>query len=105
MDESLQELEAEWTSLQPRCLAAQWSARVDRELTAAPARTQYTSATNLSSWKWFGWRTAVTAAAVALVTTLGVLNFKPMQPAAVTTPPVVASTNPAPPSLHRYPPL
>jgi hypothetical protein len=105
MDESLQELETELKSLQPRRPSAQWSARVGRELAVAPARTQYTSATNLSSWKWFGWRSAVTAAAVALVTTLGVLNFKPVQPASVTTPPVVASTNSAPASRDHYPPV
>src|SRR5258708_24505744 len=54
---------------------------------------------------WLGGRQGVPAAAVARVTTLGVLNFKPMQPAAVTTPPVVASTNSAPASRDRYPPV
>lgn len=105
MDESLQELEAELKSLQPRRPSAQWSARIGHELAVIPVRTHYTSATNLSSWKWFGWRTAVTAAAVALVTTLGVLNFKPAQPVAAPTPPVVANPNPAPASRDRYPPV
>src|ERR1700694_3022671 len=104
MDESLQELEAELKSLQPRRPSAQWSARVGRELAVAPFRTQYTSATNLSSWKWFGWRTAVDAAAGALVTPLGFLISKPVHPASVTTPPVVASANPAPASRDHYPP-
>lgn len=95
MDESLQEFEAELKSLQPRRPSAQWSDRIGRELAVAPARTPYTTASNMNSWKWLGWRVAV-ASAVVLVAALGVLNFKPAQPAAVTTPPWAVVANPAP---------
>lgn len=89
MDDSLQNLENELKALRPRRPSALLRARVEQALAAdaAPAgdvpatviRTavdatpapRYTTATTLRSWKWVSWQMA-TAAAVALVVSLGV---------------------------------
>lgn len=79
MDNSLQELENELKALQPRRAQARWMDQINRELAAelpASARPVYTTATNLRTWKWLGWRTVALAAALALVATLGVLSFR-----------------------------
>ncbi len=86
MDESLQELENELKTLQPRRAPARWLDQINRELAAelpAPARPRYATATNLGSWKWLGWRTAGLAAALALVATVGLVSLRrPVAPAA-----------------------
>lgn len=82
MDESLQELEAELKSLQLQRPAAHLLDRIGRDLAApgdepaATALPRYTTATNLRSWKWLGWRTTGLAAALALVVALSLVNFK-----------------------------
>lgn len=79
MDNSLQELENELKALQPRRADPRWLNQINRELAAelpASARPVYTTATNLRSWKWLGWRTAAVVAAVALMATAGVLSFR-----------------------------
>jgi anti-sigma-K factor RskA len=93
MDNSLDELEIELQALQPRRAAPRWLQQVDRELAAelpASERPRFTTATNLSSWKWLGWRTAGLAATMALAVTMGLISFKQSQP---TPPPVVASNS------------
>lgn len=79
MDNLLQELENELKALQPRRADARWLERINRELAAelpASARPVYTTATNLRSWKWLGWRTAALAAALALVAVIGALSVR-----------------------------
>jgi hypothetical protein len=103
MDESLQELENELKALQPRRASAQWLEQINRELAAElppAARPRYTSATNLGSWKWLGWRTASLAAAFAIVGTVGYLSARRAEPSAATAPapqiPVAAKAVEAP---------
>ncbi len=94
MDNSLQELEDELKTLQPRRAAPRWLSQVNRELAAelpATPRPRFTSATSLNSWKWLGWRTVRLAAALALVTIAGLVSFRQSQPAV--TPPVLAANN------------
>jgi hypothetical protein len=82
MDNSLQELENELKALQPRRARAEWMDQIHRELAAelpASARPVYSTATNLRSWKWLGWRTASLAAAFALVVA-GVIGFRAARP-------------------------
>lgn len=101
MDNSLQELEGELKTLQPRHATPRWLSEVNRELAAelpASARPLFTSATNLNSWKWFGWRTAGVAAALALATTLGVVSFRQSQPT-VTAPGLKAAPAPVRPTV------
>lgn len=97
MDESLQELENELKTLQPRRAPARWLNQINRELAAelpaSAARPRYAAATNLGSWKWLGWRTAGLAAALALVATIGLFSFRRSAPAAA---PAVIATAPAP---------
>lgn len=96
MDESLQELENELKTLQPRRAPARWLNQINRELAAelpAPARPRYATATNLGSWKWLGWRTAGLAAALALLATVGFVNLRRPVPAAA---PAVLATAPIP---------
>lgn len=91
MDESLQELENELKTLQPRRAPARWLNQINRELAAelpASARPRYATATNLGSWKWLGWRTAGLAAALALVATVGLVRLR--RPATATAPAVLA---------------
>jgi hypothetical protein len=79
MDESLQELENELKTLQPRRAPARWLNQINRELAAelpAAARPRYASATNLGSWKWLGWRTVGLAAALALAATIGLVQLR-----------------------------
>jgi hypothetical protein len=94
MDESLQELENELKTLQPRRAPARWLNQINRELAAelpATARPRYATATNLGSWKWLGWRTAAgLAAALALVTTVGLVSLRRPVPAAAPT--ILAAT-------------
>lgn len=98
MDESLQELEAELKTLQPRRAAPRWLAQVNRELAAelpASVRPRYATATNLSSWKWLGWRTAGLAA-LALVAAFVAINFR--QPQSAPTDRTLAAATPAVPA-------
>jgi hypothetical protein len=70
MDNSLHELEKELTALKPRRAEARWLNQINRELAAelpASARPVYSTATNLGSWKWLGWRSISLAAALAVV--------------------------------------
>jgi hypothetical protein len=93
MDNSLQELENELKALQPRRARPDWLKQINRELVAElppAARPAYTTATNLTSWKWFGWRTAAVAAAFAVAGTIGVVSLRKNQSA-----PTVAQTEPA----------
>lgn len=98
MDNSPDELEIELKALQPRRAAPRWLDQVNRELAAelpAPERRRFTTATNLSSWKWLGWRTAGFAAALALVAMLGLIIFRQVRP---TTPaPALAASTPVRP--------
>lgn len=108
MDSSLEDFEKELKTLQPRRAAPHWLGQVSRELAAelpASARPRYTTATSLSTWKWFSWRTAGLAAALALVATLGLVTRpaalppvlaarpSPVQPAAVANYQPVSATN------------
>ncbi|SDS29021.1 hypothetical protein [Opitutus sp. GAS368] len=108
MDESLQELEAELKTLQPRRAAPRWLAQVNRELAAelpASVRPRYATATNLSSWKWLGWRTAGLAA-LALVAAFVAINFR--QPQSAPTDRTLAAATPAvpaPASVAAYQPV
>jgi hypothetical protein len=89
MDESLQELENELKALQPHRAPARWLNQINRELAAelpASSPPRYSSATNLSSWKWLGWRTAGLAAAIAMVATVSVVGLRRSQPDSVATP-------------------
>jgi hypothetical protein len=93
MDESLQELENELKTLQPRRAPARWLNQINRELAAelpATARPRYATATNLVSWKWLGWRTAGLAAALAVVTAVGLVSLR--RPVPVAAPAVLAAT-------------
>ena len=94
MDNSLEELENELKTLQPRRAAPRWLSQVNCELAAelpASARPRFTSATNLNSWKWLSWRTAGFAAALTLGATVALVSSRQTQPAA--TPPVLAANN------------
>ncbi len=109
MDESFQDLESELKSLPPRApspllverLAAELSARQENP----PAmRPRYTTATNLGSWKWFGWRPAGLAAAVALVAFIGGRSFlRPPEPTAGGSSAGWAVTTPAPTRSESVP--
>lgn len=105
MDNALKELEDELKTLQPRRAAPRWLEQVNRELAAelpASERPHFTTATNLSSWKWLGWRTAGLAAALALMATAGWIGFRSTRP--TTTAPVVAANSaPVPPSAVYEP--
>ncbi|MDB6113293.1 MAG: hypothetical protein JWQ62_238 [Lacunisphaera sp.] len=90
MDDSLQELEDELKSLSLRAPSAELTHRIAADLAGAPARTdaarpRYTTSTNLSSWKWVGWRTAGLAAAAAALAMIAVINFPtaPAQPSVI----------------------
>lgn len=116
MDESLQQLEDELKALQPRRAPARWLNQINRELAAelpASAQPRYTSATNLGSWKWMGWRVAALAAAVVLVAAIGFVQSKRTEPVleapAVAVTPVtvapVAKVPVAPVEAHAYQPV
>jgi hypothetical protein len=101
MDESFDELEAELKSLHLRRPAPALLERIGSELAvAAPsaAGPRYTSATNLNSWKWLGWRAAGLAAAFALITTVSWLNLERKAPVVTRTPEQIAATSPARPT-------
>ena len=109
MDESLPELEAELQALRPLRPSPALRDRIGSELGAPEAGTavagnpRYTSATNLSSWKWLGWQTAGVAAAVALVAAVSWMNFKPKSaPESAVPPLLLARTEPVGP-LPRSP--
>ena len=95
MDESFQDLELELKSLQPRRPSDLWHDCVAHELGAAVGRPRYFTATNLGSWKWFGWRAAGVAAALALVAVAGFVSFRQSQPVSVFVPPVAVRLKPA----------
>lgn len=106
MDDSLKELETELKGLRLRQPSASLIARLERELAEEipahvpppPPRPRYTSATNLSSWKWLGWRTASLAAACAVIVGVGFLALRqPVSSVPGATPLEIAATsNPAP---------
>lgn len=103
MDESLQELENELKTLQPRRAPARWLNQINRELAAelpASARPRYATSTNLGSWKWLGWRAVGLAAALALVATIGIVNLRRPTPDVA---PVVLAAAPTPPSAADVP--
>jgi hypothetical protein len=107
MDNSLQELENELKALQPSRARARWMDQINRELAAelpASARPVYTTATNLRSWKWLGWRTSALAAALALVGTLGVMSFR-RTPAPETHSAAVVEPTMSNPSSRVYEPV
>ena len=102
MDNSLQELEDELKSLTLRAPSAGLTGRIASELPGTEARSgaarpRYTTATNLSSWKWLGWRTAGLAAAAAALAVTGLVNLS-RSPAPITGPgakaPAVAKVSP-----------
>ena len=86
MDESFQDLESELKSLQLRAPSPRLQARVEHglltaETPAASGRTRYATATNLTSWKWFGWRAAGLAAACAVLAVFGLRRIsQPVPP-------------------------
>ena len=83
MDEPLQDLELELKSLQPRRPSDLWLDCVRHDLGTAAGPTRYATATNLSSWKWFGWRAVGVATALVLVAAAGFVRFRPTAPAAL----------------------
>jgi hypothetical protein len=100
MDESLQQLEDELKSLRLRGPSPQLVDRLTEELAAetdevaAPVR-RYTTASDLRSWQWLGWRAAGMAASLALGAALAWVIFK--SPPATPVPPArLAVSNPAP---------
>jgi hypothetical protein len=96
MDESFHELEAELKSLRPRRPAPALLERIEKEMATdgLPVTSpRYTSATNLNSWKWLGWRPAGIAAALAVIVAVSWINRKQEMPPAV-APAGVAATNP-----------
>lgn len=105
MDDSLKELETELKGLRLRQPSASLIARLERELAEEipahvpppPPRPRYTSATNLSSWKWLGWRTASLAAACAIIAGVTYVNLRQPIPASPTSTPleIAATANPA----------
>ncbi len=106
MDESLQELENELKTLQPRRAPERWLNQINRELAAelpASARPRYATATNLGSWKWLGWRTAGLAAALALVATVGLVSLRRSAP--VAAPAVLAAAPVTPAAVPAYEPV
>lgn len=106
MDESLQQLEDELKSLRLRSPSPQLVDRLTTELAAetdeltAPVR-RYTSAANLASWKWLGWRAAGLAAALAVGAATTYVVFK-SQPSTAPLPLArLAATDPVP--VHPAP--
>jgi hypothetical protein len=100
MDNSLQELEHELKALKPRSASSRWIEQINRELAAElPATTKpvYATATNLASWKWWGWRVAAAAVVVAAMT-VGVVQFRRADsvttPTELAQPPRVAAESP-----------
>ena len=114
MDESLQQLEDELKSLRLRGPSPQLVDRLTNELAAETDRPaapvhRYTSATNLGSWKWPGWRAAGIAAALAVAAVATFVAFK-SRPRVATEPPaglvvnIPANPTPeAPPADHYQP--
>jgi hypothetical protein len=100
MDESLQQLEDELKSLRLRGPSPQLVDRLTSELAAetdelaAPVR-RYTTASDLRSWKWLGWRAAGLAAVLALGAGLAYLSFGSRAPDAPLPPAKLAVTNSA----------
>ncbi len=117
MDELLQDIETELKALKPQRPAAHLLNRIERELMASGAvdparvRRRYTTATNLKSWKWFGWRAAGLAAAVALLATVGIVRVKEQTPARGAPATGLANSSrqeapsPSPEPLDRYQPV
>ncbi|WP_438481856.1 hypothetical protein [Oleiharenicola lentus] len=111
MDDSFKDLEAELKGLRLRQPSAQLFARLERDLAeeipevvAPPPRPRYASATNLSSWKWSGWRMAGMAAALTLVATVGVVILKQSETISPGVAPELAS-NDAPREAQSYRPV
>ncbi|MBI2497692.1 MAG: hypothetical protein HYV75_07205 [Opitutae bacterium] len=100
MDEPLQQLEDELKSLRLRSPSPQLVDRLTNELAAetdeltAPVR-RYTTASNLGSWTWFGWRAAVLVAVLAVGAAATYVLFKAQPPAAPAPPARLAATDPA----------
>lgn len=72
MDNTLQDLENELKTLQPRAPSEKLKTRLMHELGASTASVRpvsFTAATSFRSWKWAGWQLAA-AAAVALTVSL-----------------------------------
>jgi hypothetical protein len=102
MDNSLQELENELKALRPRGARSRWLNQINRELAAelpTSARPVYSTATNLRSWKWLGWRAPALAAALALVATVGVLSLREKE----TVVPAVAALTPSLAAVAKRP--
>ena len=99
MDESFHELEAELKALRPQQPSLLLRGRIEGAIAArvgaaAACSPRYIAATNLNSWKWFGWRSAGVAAAVALLVTLGWLNSRVVPALGPMPPPVQLARNP-----------
>jgi hypothetical protein len=86
MDESFHTLEAELKALPLRHPSSLLLNRLEADLATStdsgPQPRRYTTATNLNSWKWSGWRLAGLAAAFTLLATVGVLQIR-RQPAPI----------------------
>ncbi len=108
MNESLQKLENELKTLQPRRAPARWLDQINRDLAAElpdPARPRNTTATNLGSWKWLGWRTAGVAAALAMVATVGIVSVRRPAPAVVPAALAAAPVPETPVQVPAYEPV
>ena len=77
MDNPQEDTERELQALRPRPPSAALWQRIERDLadSAAAQKPRYRSATTLTSWKWAGWQIAAAAAAVAILTTAGVMRL------------------------------
>jgi len=68
MDDTSDPLELELKALRPARPSGDLATRLARELSlpsVPPAAPRYTTATNLASWKWAGWRLPAVAATAA----------------------------------------
>jgi len=109
MDESFQDLETELKSLRPRAPSPRLQERVEREFQATtavanPSAPRYATATNLTSWKWFGWRTAGLAAACLALAVFGFRRvLRPVPPDATLAAHPPSSARPATQSMQPEP--
>ena len=107
MDDSFEELEVELKSLPLRRPSDEIIRRIGHDLAGAPHA--YQTATNLNSFKWFGWRTLSLVTGVAVVAGLGLIRMShPSLPAAAeaTAPaPLTATSTAAADHPAQYQPV
>lgn len=114
MDDSCTDLEHELKALRPARPSSALSARIAQGLSAPEARPvapRYTSATNLASWKWVGWRAATWGATAAACVLAAVWGWRqtsehgaaPFAPPALAAPSPAAAPEPRAPFAVRSP--